>query len=97
MNRIYISGRMRTDPNHREKFAAVATKLRALGYSVISPVEIDDIYGVPIDGLRGYYRRDAEALCQCDTVYMMKDWEKSKGAKMELASAEFLELGIIYE
>lgn len=44
-----------------------------------------------------YMREDIKLLCDCDEIYMMKGWEKSKGARAEKRIAEMLGLTIRYE
>jgi hypothetical protein len=42
-------------------------------------------------------RYDIRALTFCDSIYMMKGWEESKGANIELKVAKAIGLKIIYE
>lgn len=36
-------------------------------------------------------------LRPCDTIYMLNDWQDSKGAKVELAFAEAQGMDVIYQ
>jgi hypothetical protein len=48
--------------------------------------------------MRKALRRDMVAICdQCTAIYMMSNWERSKGAKAEHALAKALGLSIFYE
>ena len=41
--------------------------------------------------------RDISHLLKCDAIYLLKGWEKSYGAKAELAAAEWLGLTVFYQ
>lgn len=48
--------------------------------------------------LRKVLARDMNFICnECTAIYMMKGWEKSKGAKAEWTLAKALGLDIFYE
>lgn len=48
--------------------------------------------------LRKVLSRDMQFICKdCTAIYMMKGWEKSKGAKAEWSLAKALGLDIFYE
>ena len=48
--------------------------------------------------MRQALKRDMVAICdECTAIYMMSDWEQSKGAKTEWALAKALGLEIYYE
>jgi len=41
--------------------------------------------------------RDIQHLLTCDTIYLLKGWEESKGARAELAVAKWRGLDVLYE
>jgi hypothetical protein len=48
--------------------------------------------------MRDALKRDLLAICEdCTAIYMMSDWEKSRGAKAEWHLAKALGLDIYYE
>ena len=83
------------------------------GWIVINPAEMDRDDDKPINGpmqfdpdnnyedhefMRKALKRDMVAICDdCTAIYMMSNWEKSKGAKTEWALAKALGLDIYYE
>jgi hypothetical protein len=93
-------------------FDAMRDKLIAEGWDVISPADLDRAIGFdetafPDDydwidlkkigfDIRDAVKRDAEALCKCDAIMMLPFWSLSKGARAELAIAEWLGLEILY-
>ena len=87
--------------------------LREQGWNAINPAELDKDAGKPMSDpmsfapdtnyedhefMRKALRRDMVAICdQCTAIYMMSNWERSKGAKAEHALAKALGLSIFYE
>jgi hypothetical protein len=92
---IYISGPMTgiEDLNFPE-FNKAAERLRAQGYEVVNPVDINpdpkaDWWDCIID--------DILALKQCDSIYMLQGWENSPGANIEWWVAKRHNYQILYE
>ena len=87
--------------------------LERQGWKVINPADMDRDDEKPINGphqfnpddnyedhefMRNALKRDMVAICdECTAIYMMSNWEKSKGAKAEWALAKALGLDIYYE
>lgn len=93
MKRIYLSGPMSGLPDDNfPAFFAQASQLRAAGYDVVNPAEIDNA------GKSWEYclRTDLREMCSCDTIALMPGWEKSKGANLELHVAHRLGMGVMH-
>lgn len=101
--RLYIAGPMRGILHYNfPAFRDAAAKLRAWGYEVLSPAEMDkDIYGwddYPTDAdlerdafdINEALARDLAAIEKCDGVALLPGWETSEGVKTELAHARGL-------
>ena len=95
---IYLCGPMTgiDDLNHPAFFKA-ETHLMAMMYDVINPARMDEELGLdPHQGvmdpefLKKAAQRDLEAVIASDGIVLLPDWEKSKGAKAELAVAQWL-------
>jgi hypothetical protein len=96
-----------------DAFDIAEHQLRELGMIPISPASMDRLfegYGLypPLEETTGnkvydqhsllrFISRDLNAIGYCDAIYMLQGWEDSKGARVELALAQFLQLEIIYE
>tara|TARA_R100000988_G_C3889385_1_gene112075 strand:+ start:156 stop:491 length:336 start_codon:yes stop_codon:yes gene_type:complete len=103
--RVYIAGPMRGyENNNHEAFDAAEKKL--LGKRIwdpVNPARVDRNAGVdPSDDmskleLKEALKRDVDLVFECDSIYMLRGWEKSEGARMEHALAVALSLGIHYE
>jgi len=97
---IYISGKMTgvKDFNYPE-FNRVAKDLRALGFEVFNPAEIkiDPKITHPKAIWKAYMKQCIPAIKKCSSIYLLKDWEDSKGAKLELKRAIELDLKVIQQ
>ncbi len=97
----YIAGPMTGLPGlNFPAFHTEAARLRALGYEVANPAEINP------DGATPWIEcmfRDLRELCDCDGIVMLPGWEASPGASIErlwsirtgkkvLAAGEILEV-----
>lgn len=79
------------------EFRRVTKILRAAGYTIFSPAEMDEERGfdgttdVPYDfDLSAAIMRDLDAIVQADGIIMLPGWEKSSGVRVEKAMTEFL-------
>lgn len=91
---VYISGPMTgiADLNF-PAFNSAAELLRGQGRVVVNPAE----YGV-IEGAQwaDYLRADLAQLLQCEAIYLLPGWSKSRGAKLEHHVATALGLRVEY-
>jgi hypothetical protein len=93
---IYIAGPMTgyADLNF-PAFHRAATHWRSCGYSVQNPAEINAVDDGRTDHERR--RRDIQALLLCGSIYMLRGWSSSNGAKTELVIAKWLNFTVWYE
>lgn len=97
MRRIYISGKITGDDNYKKKFEAAEKALLKFfdnKVDVYNPAKLD--LG-PDATWKHYMRIDIQMLCSCDTIYMLSDWKKSRGARFERKVAKKLGIKIAYE
>lgn len=110
---IYIAGPMRgIDKYNFPAFDAATEQLYNQGWEPVNPADLDRAMGYdPEDAPPGFdwstmpaeismktvVKKDIEALLECDAIFMLNGWERSKGAKAELAVALWLDLEVIFE
>lgn len=94
--RIYISGAIAHLPleERRAAFNRAAEDFRARGYDVFNPFENGLSQDAP---WREHMRRDIRALTDCDIIFMLRGWEMSKGAKLELDVASSCGILCVFE
>lgn len=85
MKRTYLAGPMSGLPGlNFEAFHAEAARLRALGYTIVNPAEINpDPSAAWADALAA----DFEHLEHCDSIALLPGWEQSRGANREYGYA----------
>lgn len=88
--KVYISGPITgIDFGNRFAFMAARCGLELCGYEVVDPSEVkldDDA------SWADYMRADLKLLLDCDFIFMLEGWEKSRGARIELALAKNLRI-----
>lgn len=98
--------------NFRE-FDIAKQILEEQGHTVISPADIDRASGFdpfkitwppdwkwenpPQIKLREVIARDLDAINACDSIFLLRGWETSTGARTEKAYAEWLGLNVMYQ
>lgn len=90
--KVYISGKITGNPDYIEQFASAEKALVEKGWKVFNPTRIPDIFDYD-----EFMDIDLTALKYCDAIYMLSNWQHSKGAKIEYAKAKELNLLIFYE
>lgn len=85
MKRTYLAGPMsgHLDLNF-PAFHAEAARLRALGYTVVNPAELNPD---PAMDWAEALAADFIHLEHCDSIALLPDWEKSRGANREYGYA----------
>lgn len=80
--KIYISGRISGLPYEevKENFKRAEEYLRAQGYETVSPL---DLSPDPSLSWEEHMKKDIAGMMQCDAIYMIDGWEKSRGAMLE--------------
>lgn len=103
MTRVYVAGPMTGYPRHNfDAFEAATAVLRAHGYEVVSPHEIDLADGFDPDAPREFttadyahaMRRDVEAILTVDAIALLPGWADSRGARIEESVGSALALHV---
>ena len=90
--KIFISGKITGDPNYREKFEKAEKELTAQGYLVMNPAVFPEGFT-----WEEYMKITLTMLSVCDIIYLLPDWNESRGAQEEFEYATRRRLKIILE
>lgn len=94
--KVYISGAI-AHHDLEERRAAFGDAERFLGLKGFDPVNPFK-NGLPDDAPRGeHLRADLALLLGCGHIYMLRGWEQSEGAKLELDVASSCGIGVMFE
>ena len=92
--KIYISGPISGLPDGNfEAFREAEEAITERGHTAINPHT--DCAGF-IGGWSDYMRADIRAMMDADAVLMLPDWEKSRGAALEMQLAMQLNIHIFF-
>lgn len=95
--RVYISGSISKDKDYYEKFLKKEEELRNMGFDVVNPARVMRAFPEEITSYADYMVNSIRLLDKCETIYMMRNWESSVGARMEYLFAQATDKNIIYE
>lgn len=93
---IYISGKITGTTDYMQRFNEAELRLKDCGYDVVNPASVNSMLpeGTPYEC---YMDTSKAMLKYCDTIYMLKGWQYSKGACQEREWAQKWGHKIIYE
>ena len=103
--RIYIAGPMRGKRNkNKEAFERAENLLLAQEiWDPINPTKLDEVdemlYDTTADTrlIKKLMKRDIDELYTCSSIYMLRGWEKSSGARAEHAFAVAIGIPVMYQ
>jgi hypothetical protein len=93
--KIYISGKITgIEDEAKVLFENAEIYLKSKGYKVINPIKANHDHD---NSWESYMKEDIKLLCDCDEIFMLKNWKESKGAILEHNLSEILKIKINYE
>jgi len=102
--KLYLAGPMRTKPAYNAAaFGVEAMRLRAAGYRVRTPIEIDRevdptfchyCHVATAEQVARFQAASMTELATCDGVALLDGWETSAGTAEEIALARSLRLDV---
>jgi hypothetical protein len=88
---IYLAGPMSGHYLHNfPVFEVAAQALRAQGYEVVSPHELEAVDHDAPKAWDYYMRRALTSMMRCESLALLPGWSRSKGANLELHIARAL-------
>ena len=95
-HKCYIAGQISglDSEEYINNFEKAKQEVVALGYEPISPLDLE--HGNS-ESWEDYMKLDLKALIDCDYIYMLNNWNNSRGAKIELRIAMDLKIETIMQ
>lgn len=95
--KLYLSGPMSNKDNFNfPLFKITAETLRQRYYDIVSPHELPEDHVPGSQVWEWYLKRDLKQMLECDGILLLKDWELSRGARLECYIAHTLNM-YVYE
>lgn len=95
MKKLYISGKITgIEETAYELFEKAEKEVQFLGCLWVNPMKLNHNHD---KSWLAFMRKDLKALLDCDGVYMLSNWETSRGAIVEHDLAQMLGLEIYYQ
>lgn len=94
--KIYISGKISDLPTEqvKEKFAKAEAQIRAFGHEPVNPLDNGQL---PTATWAQQMTASLAMLFECDAIYLLSDWDDSRGARIEANIAEECGLEILHQ
>lgn len=89
---VYIAGAISGRTDYKEAFQAAEEQLRERGFVVMNPANNGQDWSY-----RQYINVGLMELMHCDAIYMLRGWQDSVGARLEMEYARATGLEILYE
>jgi len=91
--KVYVSGPMTGIKDFNfPAFASAAKEMESRGYTAVNPATLN----TPNTSWNDCMKADIRALVDCDAIVMLKGWERSNGAQIELNLAHRLGMEIMF-
>ena len=87
--KVYIAGKITGNPNYKKEFAEAEEWLKTIGYTPINPAKNQ------CQSYREYIDAGLKQLMECEAIYLLPNYEDSKGALLEYQYAITTEMKII--
>ena len=90
--KVYISGPMTGRPDHNiDEFNKAEDQLLKAGYEVLNPTSNGLADTAPYED---HMRADLRMLTMADALAFLPDWERSRGARLEIEVAHLLNIPV---
>lgn len=96
MKKVYIAGKIGDLPKEEYElnFSLGKKEVIEMGFLAVSPCDLPHNHK---RNWSSYMKEDINALMDCDSVYVLRNWRTSPGARVEVNLAVELGIDIIFQ
>ncbi len=91
--KIYLSGPIKNDPNHKEEFEKREIALKSEGHKVVNPLKLNHKEDATYEE---YMEKDIEEMKKCDAVKAFNFHIVSVGRTREIEEAKKVGIPVFY-
>lgn len=92
--KLYVAGRISDEKEYAAKFTKACDEVRQMGHTPVNPCDLEHNHGKT---WAEFMVNDIKAMLDCDGVYALSDWERSKGATIEVELARSLGKQLVFQ
>jgi nucleoside 2-deoxyribosyltransferase len=92
--RLYVAGRIADEKDYIAKFDRACNEVKRMGCIPVNPCNLEHNHGKT---WAEFMVTDIKAMLDCDGVYALNDWRRSKGATIEVELAISLGKRVVYQ
>lgn len=96
MQKCYIAGKVTglDEKVYKLHFRKAEIAVSVLGYEPVNPIELPHDHDL---SWLSYMREAMIEMLKCDAIYVLPNWEDSRGARIEVNLAKELGIPVIFE
>ena len=94
MKKCYIAGAVTGTTDFKQRFADAEQDVTRMGMIAVNPVTLTHYHDKT---WKSYMKECITALVDCDCIYLLNGWDKSKGANIELEIAASLQYPVYHQ
>lgn len=92
--KLYVAGRISDEKDYVAKFAKACDEVRQMGCIPVNPCDLEHNHGKT---WAEFMVSDIKAMLDCDGVYALRDWDRSRGATIEVELARSLGKQLVFQ
>lgn len=95
--KIYVAGPIAKTTDYHERFAEGCKDVFCMGHTPVNPLQVNPMVANTPETWVECMKKDIRSLLECDGIYLMRGWEKSRGALLEKYIADALGMTVLYQ
>lgn len=94
---LYVAGPIGNTTDYAERFSAGCRDVFCMGHTPVNPLQVNPSVANTPETWAQCMKVDIRTLLECDGIYLLRGWERSRGALLEKHVAEALGMQVLYQ